>query len=365
MLRLSCEPKPNERIITMDYNKNTTNSKKNKHLNFQERCFIEIRLKDKWSAYKISKAINRPINTVLNEIRRGTVSQIKLGKKVDRYFAQVGHRVYTENRENSKSKYKLLKCKDFLEFVDEKVSKDKWSLDACFGEALNTGRFQRSEMVCTKTLYSYVDLGFLNVKNSDLPIKLRLNKKKKIVRKNRRKLGRSIEERDKSNDSKEEFGHWEIDTVIGSKSKKDNVLLTIVERNTLNSIHRKIKSKTADAVLSEIMKLKKEFGSKFSEVFKTITSDNGLEFSSLSRIENSTETKVYFTHPYSSFERGCNERHNGLIRRFIPKGKLISNYDVDEISYIEDWCNTLPRRKLNYKTPQELFDRQLDRSYST
>lgn len=349
----------------MDYNKNTTNSKKNKHLNFQERCFIEIRLKDKWSAYKISKAINRPINTVLNEIRRGTVSQIKLGKKVDRYFAQVGHRVYTENRENSKSKYKLLKCKDFLEFVDEKVSKDKWSLDACFGEALNTGRFQRSEMVCTKTLYSYVDLGFLNVKNSDLPIKLRLNKKKKIVRKNRRKLGRSIEERDKSIDSKEEFGHWEIDTVIGSKSKKDNVLLTIVERNTLNSIHRKIKSKTADAVLSEIMKLKKEFGSKFSEVFKTITSDNGLEFSSLSRIENSTETKVYFTHPYSSFERGCNERHNGLIRRFIPKGKLISNYDVDEISYIEDWCNTLPRRKLNYKTPQELFDKQLDLIYST
>ena len=365
MLRLSCEPKPNERIITMDYNKNTTNSKKNKHLNFQERCFIEIRLKDKWSAYKISKAINRPINTVLNEIRRGTVSQIKLGKKVDRYFAQVGHRVYTENRENSKSKYKLLKCKDFLEFVDEKVSKDKWSLDACFGEALNTGRFQRSEMVCTKTLYSYVDLGFLNVKNSDLPIKLRLNKKKKIVRKNRRKLGHSIEERDKSNDSKEKFGHWEIDTVIGSKSKKDNVLLTIVERNTLNSIHRKIKSKTADAVLSEIMKLKKEFGSKFSEVFKTITSDNGLEFSSLSRIENSTETKVYFTHPYSSFERGCNERHNGLIRRFIPKGKLISNYDVDEISYIEDWCNTLPRRKLNYKTPQELFDKQLDLIYST
>lgn len=365
MLRLSCEPKPNERIITMDYNKNTTNSKKNKHLNFQERCFIEIRLKDKWSAYKISKAINRPINTVLNEIRRGTVSQIKLGKKVDRYFAQVGHRVYTENRENSKSKYKLLKCKDFLEFVDEKVSKDKWSLDACFGEALNTGRFQRSEMVCTKTLYSYVDLGFLNVKNSDLPIKLRLNKKKKIVRKNRRKLGHSIEERDKSNDSKEKFGHWEIDTVIGSKSKKDNVLLTIVERNTLNSIHRKIKSKTADAVLSKIMKLKKEFGSKFSEVFKTITSDNGLEFSSLSRIENSTETKVYFTHPYSSFERGCNERHNGLIRRFIPKGKLISNYDVDEISYIEDWCNTLPRRKLNYKTPQELFDKQLDLIYST
>ena len=62
----------------MDYNKNTTNSKKNKHLTFQKRCFIEIRLKDKWSAYKIAKVINRPINTILNEIRSGTVRQINL-----------------------------------------------------------------------------------------------------------------------------------------------------------------------------------------------------------------------------------------------------------------------------------------------
>ena len=349
----------------MDYNKNTTNSKKNKHLTFQERCFIEIRLKDKWSAYKIAKVINRPINTVLNEIRRGTVIQIKLGNKVDRYFDEVGHRVYTENRENSKSKYKILKCKKFLYFVNEKVSKDNWYLDACFGDSIINNRFQRSEMVCTKTLYSYVDLGFMNVKHSDLPIKLRINKKKRVSRSSKIKLGRSIEERDKSIDTKEEFGHWEIDTVIGSKSNKDNVLLAIVERNTLNSIHRKIKSKTANAVLSEIIKLKNEFGSKFSEVFKTITSDNRLEFSSLSKIENFSDTKVYFTHPYSSFERWCNERHNGLIRRFIPKGKLISKYDIDEIAYIEDWCNTLPHRKLNYKTPQELFNNQLDLIYST
>ena len=143
----------------MDYNKNTTNSKKNKHLTFQERCFIEIRLKDKWSPYKISKVINRPINTVLNEIRRGTVTQIKLGQKVNKYFVSVGDRVYNENRRNSKSNYKALKCKDFLDFVNEKVSKDKWSLDACFGDSIINNRFQRSEMVCTKTLYSYVDLG--------------------------------------------------------------------------------------------------------------------------------------------------------------------------------------------------------------
>lgn len=100
----------------------------------------------------------------------------------------------------------------------------------------------------------------MNVKNSDLTIKVRLNKKKRFTRINKIKLDRSIEERDKLIETKEEFGHWEIDSVIGSKSKKDNVLLTIVERNTLNSIHRKIKWKRAEAVLAEIMQLKSEFG---------------------------------------------------------------------------------------------------------
>ena len=99
-------------------------------------------------------------------------------------------------------------------------------------------------------------------------------------------------------------------------------------------------------------------------MFKTITSDNGSEFSNLSNIEKECSTKVYFTHPYSSFEKGCNERHNGLIRRFIPKGKAIFQYTIDEISRIEDWINTLPRKKLNYKTPEALFEQYLDSIYS-
>ena len=73
---------------------------------------------------------------------------------------------------------------------------------------------------------------------------------------------------------------------------------------------------------------------------------------------------MYFTHPYSSFEKGTNERHNGLIRRFIPKGKCISDYSSDDIIFIEEWMNTLPRKILNYKTPEELFEMHLDKIYS-
>ena len=73
---------------------------------------------------------------------------------------------------------------------------------------------------------------------------------------------------------------------------------------------------------------------------------------------------MYFTHPYSSCEKGTNERHNGIIRRFIPKGKRISDFDIDEISNIELWCNNLPRKILGYRTPDEVFEDELDSIYS-
>ena len=98
-------------------------------------------------------------------------------------------------------------------------------------------------------------------------------------------------------------------------------------------------------------------------MFKTITTDNGSEFSRLSELEELAETLIFYTHPYTSCEKGTNERHNGIIRKFIPKGKRISDFDVDYIAYIEIWCNSLPRKILNYRTPDEVFEDELDLIY--
>ena len=219
-------------------------------------------------------------------------------------------------------------------------------------------------MVCTKTLYNYIDLGFMDIKNTDLPMKLRRNTKLARVKKHKKKLGTSISQRPIDIDNRTEFGHWEIDTVIGEKTKDDNVLLTIVERKTRYSMVLKAIAKTAPAITDALNKVRDIFGEQFSQVFKSITSDNGSEFADLSTIESETNTKIYFTHPYSSFEKGTNERHNGLIRRFVPKGKRISDYSYHDIAFIEDWMNTLPRRILKYKTPEELFEAQLDQIYA-
>lgn len=160
-----------------------------------------------------------------------------------------------------------------------------------------------------------------------------------------------------------EFGHWEIDTVIGKKDEGEPCVPTLVERMTRMWIWVKARNHTAEAIMEALHKVMSNFVEQKDQVFKTITGDNGSEFAGLSLIEDG-KLRVYFAHPYSSCEKGTNECPNRMLRRFIPKGKSISDYSADEICFFADCINGLPRKILDYHTPEELFDRQLDRIYT-
>ena len=101
----------------------------------------------------------------------------------------------------------MLDRSEFINYTVDKIKNDSWSPDACVGEAIANGRFERSQMVCTKTLYNYIDLGLLVVKNTDLPIKLHRNTKSTRVKKHKKNLGYSIAERPIDINSRTEFGH--------------------------------------------------------------------------------------------------------------------------------------------------------------
>jgi len=192
----------------------------------------------------------------------------------------------------------------------------------------------------------------------DLAMKLRRSTKKTKSRKHKKVLGMSIEERPESIETRKEFGHWEIDTVEGHKSN-DDALLTLVERKTRNKIIRRIQSNTSPAVTDALQEIFAEYP-KVQDVFRTITADNGSEFSELSEQGEGLQIDVYFCHPYASWERGSNERHNGLMRRFIKKGQPIHSYTNKKLEEVEDWMNTLPRRILNYQAPGEAFAKFVD-----
>ncbi len=198
-----------------------------------------------------------------------------------------------------------------------------------------------------------------------MPEKLKRNTKIHRIRKNKKKLGRSIEQRPQEVNKRDVFGHWECDLVLGHKTKDDEVLLTLSERMSREFLIIKIPDKTAASVMNAFKSLRKQYSEHWNDIFKTITTDNGSEFADLSQLEDISKSLVYYAHPYTSCDKGTVERHNGLIRRFIPKGDYIHNYSLQQIINIETWCNSLPRKILAYHTPDEIFERELDRIYQT
>lgn len=93
-------------------------------------------------------------------------------------------------------------------------------------------------------------------------------------------------------------------------------------------------------------------------MFKTITTDNSSEYSELDTSVLSEDTEISLP-PYTSCEPETNERHNGLMRRFIPKGKAVTSVSEDTIQYAENWCNRIPRKILSCRTPEEYFSEEL------
>ena len=200
----------------------------------------------------------------------------------------------------------------------------------------------------------------------DLTVKRKIMmRKNKIRRQKRLSAGKSIEERPEEIDSRSEFGHVEMDSVIGQRGKQKATLLTIIERKTRKTKIRKQPDKTAETVVAALDELEREYGDKFYKLFKTITVDNGTEFADVEGIERSClypgrkRTTVYYCHPYCSCERGSNENGNRMIRRKIPKGVNFENITDKEVQEVEDWVNNYPRRMFGYRSSKDLYKEEM------
>ena len=279
-----------------------TKSRKFHHLTEIQRGEIQAMMKLKVSKVQIAAKVGISRSTLYEELKRGTVTQMNSDLTTrEEYFAETGQIVYERNRQNCRKPFKIAKAEEFVKYAEEKIIKEKMSPDSVAGYAKKENLFE--ETVCTKTLYNYIDKCLIKVKNIDLAQKVRRKPNKKHNREYLKKLGESIELRPKSVEDREEFGHWEIDTMIG-KSEADEVLLTLDERKTRKRYIMRLPAKKAQCVTEALESLKQYYGDKFTQVFKSITADNGSEFANLSEIG----VPVYFAYPYSSWERGTNER---------------------------------------------------------
>ena len=158
-----------------------------------------------------------------------------------------------------------------------------------------------------------------------------------------------IDERPAIVDEKTRLGDWEADTVIGKGHQ--GVLVTLTERvsklNLVIPIARKEAVLTKDAIIQALM--------PFAKWVHTITFDNGREFCRHIDIATALACDTYFAKPYHSWERGLNENHNGLLRQYFPKNQPLNNINQDDANKALAGINHRPRKKLNYKTPWEVF----------
>jgi len=226
--------------------------------------------------------------------------------------------------------------------------------------------------ICEKTLYNYIAAGDITgISAGNLLLRgVRRKPRGKPARHSRAaNAARSIDTRPKDINERSQIGHWEMDTVYSGKGCSPACLLTLTERKARVEITRKIPDRTAQSVRAELDAMERQMGSRqFRRLFKSFTADNGGEFSDVDALERSAlcslpRTRLYFAHPYCSSERGTNENHNGIIRRFVPKATDIGEVGKKTVRQIQDWMNTYPRKILRGLTPLDTLMSQMGEGF--
>jgi len=369
------KPKQNYREIPMGRSKLIIETGcKHTHFTWGERLLLQYYYSGS-NGYKkitsptgLSTLLSKSERTIRREIKRGmvehTTSELLQIVTYNAEFAQ--HDAYSRNSAKG-PQIKLGKDWPLVEKVSELIKKAKYSPYAIIQHFEKTG-WPSDTRICEKTLYNYIRAGDITgVTEKDLLYEGKRHKPKSKPKKHSRAMNaaRSIDKRPKEANMRSEAGHWEMDTVYSGKGCSPACLLTLTERKTRTEIVRKISDRTATSVTAEMDKIERQMGSVlFRNLFRTITPDNGSEFSDVIGLENSVlcnrfRTQLYFAHPYSSYERGTNENHNGIIRRFIPKGSDIGVEKKSSIRKIQNWMNNYPRKILDGRSPLEALSEEL------
>lgn len=369
-------------MIYLNNNYSNTKKEKNKHLSFKDYKKIEseynhyIFSKDKKvGKTKFKKILADMIGTTLSNIyeiiKDGliTVKDYELRDRIE-FNANTAYEKRTKKSIESNSS-KRVSSKAFVDLVVKEL-RSEYNINS-IDEIINDLKLNRQEeikdmeTICTATFYNYVEQNKIDgFDKEELPMKTKRKSKNERKEGKTDPKGTSIEERPFKPDDRSEFGHWEGDTIVGGKNiKNSGAVFTLVERKTRFQLTIKMKDRKANTVYKAVKLLKKRYPElnnyKLSDIFKTITFDNGSEFSKWKDIEKYLKTKTYFAHPYSSYERGSNENGNKLLRIFLPKGCNINEYNEDYVMRANELINTKIRKILDYKSSLELFSIELEK----
>lgn len=331
------------------------------YMTYAERLKLEALYKAGLSKSRIARELGFCRKTIYNELRRGAYHRIVMRSGIDRdethYSADKAQQIHDYNQTAKGRPLKIGNDRAYAAFLEERMLRDKYSPAAALAAARRAG-FHTS--VCISTLYSYIDKRvFLHLSNKDLWMKgRRRTRGYRPVRRIVHPKLPSIADRPEEISQRAERGHWEIDLVVGKAGSRP-VLLTLTERCSRKELIFKLPDRKAATVRAVFDDLERKMGKRtFRQKFRSITTDNGSEFLEYDLLRRSiyggTRFEVYYCHSYAAWEKGTNENHNRMIRRFFPKGTDFSKVTKKRVAEVQDWMNDYPRKILDWKCPAEL-----------
>lgn len=339
--------------------------KRNSDITYDERVKIEFMVKKKYTMQEMSEELGRNKSIISREINRHCerICDYNTGiwKKV--YSAAVAQGKYEYSKKQAGRKCKLSRA--LKQFIEDKILIEKWSPEEVAGYIkVNDIKFDIQPSF--QLIYYWIEKGKLNIKPTDLVHKAKLEKKEKMEKSEKlpKHKEKSIHNRPKEIDENKEFGHWELDCVEGKKDTK-KTYMTLLERLTKKYIVIEMKEHTNSCVTEAINALEEKYGENFKKIFKTMTTDNGHEFLNYDNIERSKKdrrrkrTKVYYTDPYSSWQKGMNENCNGILRRFIPKGTDLNKITKEKLDKVLQKINGKPRKILGFMSAEKRFEEEI------
>lgn len=310
-----------------------------KQLTSEQRYTISVLLSKGLKKKEIAEAIGVSNSTITRELQRNSSKRGVYKWEIAQKQAEKRSKRTPDNRAISKAIWSSVK--HYL--VDE-----QWSPEQISGYLAKDGI-----KISHETIYAWIREDKRNRGTLYKHLRHRLKHRKKYVGAGRSCIinRKSIHERPAEADGKR-FGDLEMDTIVGPNNQQ--AIVTLVDRNTNMLFMKKLKyGKDAKNLALTVIEILKPLKKKL----KTITTDNGKEFSAHEIISEALGVDVFFTDPYSSWQKGAIENANGLIRQYIPKKVSFNDYDDKDIKDIEEKINRRPRKKLGFETPIERFSK--------
>lgn len=306
-----------------------------RHLSSEEKDIIELGQRLRKSSREIAFVVGRHHSTIAREIKRS------IPFKPAGYSAMISQELYENRRRKGGPRRKILG--NFKRWITAKI-KLQWSPEQIVGRAIHEGHPKVSVETVYRFLYRNKELGgelWKNLRRS------RPKRKRRFPRHTWRKNRPGLEQRSTGATDRSEDGHFERDLIEGPR-EIGSAMLTVVDRRSRLVRIQKLENKWASGVHRATMKAL--WGLKV----RSMTNDNGVEFSAFDKTSKALRAPVFFTRPYASWERGSIENMNGLIRQYFPKKSNLKEFTRAEIKHVEKLLNHRPRKTLGWLTPHEV-----------